>query len=268
MAKLSWLDLPADINCPGDTKSARGAECTMISRLNSRRVFLALGTAFLISLTNCSCRVTAQSVAKTQQTHTYERLEIIYRAHSAAGPLFTSNQEVSPSRTGIVQTSAQVVEPAPFEDISWSKAELRIESPHPDGRKDVAKVTLRFKPVDCCHECERRSWRQKFEEQIGVRKSRNDEFKGRWFYASSPVCQGETYAEMDLPKEELDRILADLDSHGYFSEHSRSSDSESQLEVRLNRRWTSKRWSFEPQLDALTTRVYEQGALKRSIAER
>ncbi|MEI8383531.1 MAG: hypothetical protein WCJ09_25665 [Planctomycetota bacterium] len=240
----------------------------MTSRLFSRRVLLALGTALLIPLTNCSCRVTAQSVAKTQHSQNYERLEIIYRAHSAAGPLFTANHEVPTSRSGIIQTSAQIVEPAPFENISWSKAELRIESPHPDGRKDVAKVTLRFKPVDCCHECERRSWRQKFEEQVGVRKSRNDDIKARWFYTASPVCQGETYAEMELAREELDRILADLDSHGYFSEHSRSADSESQLEVRLNRRWTSKRWSFEPQLDALTTRVYEQGSMKRSLAER
>jgi len=235
----------------------------MTSRLCSRRIILVLGTVILIPLTNCSCRVTAQSVARTQQTQEYERLEIIYRAHSAAGPLFTSNQEPS-SKSGIIQTSAQVVEPAPFNDISWSKAELRIESPHPDGRKDFAKVTLRFKPVDCCHDCERRTWRQKIEEQIGLRKTRNDEIKARWFYAPSPVCQGETYAELDLPKVELDRILAELDSHGYFSDHSRPADSGSHLEVRLNRRWTSKDWSFEPQLDALTTRVYEQGTLKRS----
>lgn len=225
---------------------------------------LILCAVILIPFTNCGCRVTSQFVAQTQQTKDYQRLEIIYRAHPAAGPLFSSNSVSAEPPTGIIQASAQIPEPTPYHDMSWSKAELRIQIPHPSGKRDVAKVTLRFKPVECCHACEELSWRQRIEERVGLRKSRADEIKGRWFCTAAPVCQGETYAEMDLPKDELDVILAELEAHGYFAERGRSADSESQLEVRLNRRWTSKVWSYEPHLDALTTRVYEEGTIKTS----
>lgn len=93
--------------------------------------------------------------------------------------------------------------------------------------------------------------------------SRRATRRERWFQESpEPVREGETYYVMDLSKQELDCILQELNSHGFFSERGKPSDSESQLEVRLNRSWTVKCWSYEPILDDLTTRVYEEGEVR------
>jgi hypothetical protein len=206
-----------------------------------------------------SCRVTTQSIANSQESRDYHRLEIIYRAHPALGPL------LSPSATNIVQASAQV--PAdPFQNMTWSQAELRIECPHPNGRADMARVTLHLCPVECGKECERKSWGQQMEDRVDLRHSRQTTFRERLFYGIPAPRDSATITELDLPKSELNAILEELNSHGFFAEQSRSADSESQLEVRLNRRWTSRRWGYEPSLDALTTRVYEEG-ITRTTAD-
>lgn len=225
------------------------------------RISLALVSLTLLPWALISCRVTSHSVTQTQQTQAYERLEIIYRAHPSAGTVFSHVPQGS-----VVQAAATI--PADSTPLSWSKTELRIECPHPNGRTDLARVTLYFRPVECGHECEHMSWVKRMEERAGLRQSRRSTFRERWFYESSPTCcLGETYAEMDLSKSELDSILEELNSHGFFAENGRNSDSESQLEVRLNRRWTSKCWNYEPHLDALTQRVYECGIQRTAIPQ-
>lgn len=226
---------------------------------------IVLGFVMLSPLVLASCRVTSQAVTRSQHTPDDERLEIIYRAHPEAGTLFSSVPRSSP--TGIVQASAEApAEMAPFHSMSWAKAELRIECPHPDGRPDHARVTLHFAPVECGQECAAKSWAHQIEERAGFRQIRRATFRERWYYDSPQVnSTSETFAELDLPKAELDRILTEIASHGYFAEQRQTIDSESLLEVRLNRRWTSKRWSFEPTLDALITRVYEQGTQQQGV---
>lgn len=222
-----------------------------------------LTVALLSPLVLASCRVTSHSVVQSQKSQDYQRLEIIYRAHPATGPLF------SPKSSGVVQAAAQVSTDAiPYQNMSWSKVELRIECPHPDGRADMAKVTLHFRPVDCGEECERKSWDEKREERAVSRESRRATFRERWFYAPAPAqSNNETVKVLDLPKSELDAILRELNSHGFFAEQE-TVDSEAHLEVRLNRRWTSRRWGYEPSLDALTTRVYYEGTSRTSFTDK
>lgn len=219
---------------------------------SSLRLILA---AFLL-IPLASCRVSSQSVVKSQETHDFQRLEIIYRAHPAAGPLF------SPSSSGVVQAGAKV-NSDPFQGMTWSKAELRIECPHPDGRADMAKVTLHFRPVECGEEYDRRSWGERREDRAESRLSRRSTFRERCLYADPQQTNGEVITELDLPKSELDAILHELNSHGFFND-GQSAESESHLEVRLNRHWTSRRWGYEPSLDALTTRVYQEGTRRES----
>ena len=221
------------------------------------------GLVMLAPLILASCRVTSQGVARSQTQPNHDRLEIIYRAHPATGPMFTSIPPLV-SQSGIMQAAAEApLDGIPFENLSWSKAELRIEFPHPDGRQDWAQVTLHCRPVECGRDCQRLGWAREIEQQIDQRQSRRATFRERWFYepaASAP--EGETVYVMSLPKRELDVIIDELNSHGFFAERGRSTDAESELEVRLNRRWTSKCWGYEPQLDALTTRVYEEGEVR------
>jgi hypothetical protein len=220
-----------------------------------------------------SCRGTSQSFARSQEARDDDRLDIIYQAHSAAGPIFspvpTAPSKVSPF--GITQVSAEFsAEPAPFPDLSWSKPELRIEYPPPDGGTDHARVTLYFLPVDCGRQCDRLSWSEQIQERVGLRRSRVETFRERW---SCDRCRsaaaGSTIVEMDLPRSELDGLLSELRSHGYFEGPGRmaSADSAAHLEVRLNRHRTSKAWKHEPALDELTARVYREGRFRKVSAE-
>ncbi len=221
------------------------------------------GLVVLAPLILASCRVTSQGIARSQEQPNDDRLEIIYRAHPATGPMFTSIPPLV-SQSGILQAAAEAtVDGSPFENLSWSKAELRIECPHPDGRQDWAQVTLHCRPVDCGRDCQRMTWGREMEQQMDQRQARRAAFRERWFYVpTTSAPEGETVYVMSLPKRELEVIIDDLNSHGFFAERGRSTDAESQLEVRLNRRWTSKCWGYEPKLDALTSRVYEEGEVR------
>jgi hypothetical protein len=219
----------------------------------------------LLPLLLASCRVTPQSLANVQKAQEPERLVVVYRAHPVSGSMFSSMPTAGNSP--IRQASAETSSVMPFHNMCWAKAELRIESPHPDGRPEMARATLHCLPVDCGHECESRTLTAGMEERSGARQARRATFRERWFLDENARHDGEIYLELDLKKYELDRILDELNEHGFFKDQSsrQSPGLESQLEVRLNRRCTSKVWSFEPTLDELMTRVQEQG-VQRTVA--
>jgi hypothetical protein len=219
----------------------------------------------MLPLLLASCRVTSQSLASVQKAQEPERLVVVYRAHPVSGSMFSSAPTTGNSP--IRQASAETSSVAPFQNMCWAKAELRIESPHPDGRPDMVKVTLHSLPVDCGHECESRTLTAGMEERSGVRHARRATFRERWLLDENARHDGEIYLELDLKKYELDHILDELNEHGFFKDQSsrQSAGLESQLEVRVNRRCTSKVWNFEPALDELTTRVQEQG-VQRTVA--
>lgn len=228
--------------------------CCLIAQFPRRYLLVA---AVILPACLTSCRITSRHVADTQQTRKYERLEIIYQAHPASGPIFAAASDE------IVPASHVSADTLPFQNMAWSKAELRIECPHPDGRPDVAHVTLRFRPVDCGQQCERRSWGENREERAETRQSRRSTRQQRWFYKPPAVTDNETVTELELPRSELEAILAELNSHDFFEDSGSANASESQLEVRLNHRWTSRSWGYEPSLDALTSRVYHEGVTRQ-----
>jgi hypothetical protein len=233
-----------------------------MNHFDARTLRRCMGLVMLTPLVLASCNVTPKTVAGSMHNPSQERLEVIYRAYPSAGQLISSSTS-SGRPAEVIQVAAEATNTTPFQTLNWSKAELRIICPHPDGRTDWARVSLHFRPVDCGEECAHISWSQQISERMCMRQSRRATYRERLFYEqSNPGPTDETFPEVDLPKEELDAILAVLNEHGFFSDPSRPSDAESQLEVRVNRRWTSKRWRYEPVLDALMTQVYEEGTVK------
>ncbi len=241
-----------------------------------------LVAACLLPFGLVSCQVTPESITHSRTTHDYNRLEIIYRAHLAEGVLLQASQFPSvpdsrlaePNETGIVTVSAQSdsagsISAAASEsvgsELNWSVAELRVQYPHPDQRENYARVTLQWQPIDYGQTFEQHSLRSALEEGVEIRKARRETRRDRWFWERShPSEDRTTVVEFDLPRSELDVLVRELNSHGFFSRELLSrdvaaSERASQLEVRLDRRWTSRAWHYEPALDALTTRVYEQG---------
>lgn len=241
-----------------------------------------LVAACLLPFGLASCRVTPESITHSRTTHDYDRLEIIYRAHLAEGVLFQASQFpsvpdsrlIGPNQAGIVTVSAQsdsagsvstVASESVGSELNWSVAELRVQYPHPDQRENYARVTLQWQPIDYGQTFEQRSLRSALEEGVEIRKARRETRRDRWFWERShPSESGTTVVEFDLPRSELDSLVRELNSHGFFSHELlprdvATSERASQLEVRLDRRWTSRAWRYEPALDDLTTRVYEQG---------
>jgi len=248
-----------------------------------------LATACLLPIGLTSCRVTPQSVAHSQTTHDYDRLEIIYRAHLAEGFLLEASQNssapVSPlvavHESGIVPVSAQIVSPTLASEsvgsgLDWSVSELRVQYPHPDKRENYARVTLQLQPVDYGPSFERRSLRAALEAGVEIRKHRRDTRRARWFWERTPDDAGQggaTIVEFDLPRSDLDRLIGELNDHGFFTRDLLAlegvpAEGTAQLEVRLDRRWTARAWSDEPALEALATRVYEQGRTSIANASR
>ena len=248
-----------------------------------------LVTACLLSIGLTSCRVTPQSVAHSQTSQDYDRLEIIYRAHLAEGFLLEASQNssapVSPlvavNESGIVPVSAQIVSPTLASEsvgsgLDWSVSELRVQYPHPDKRLNYARVTLQLQPVDYGPSFERRSLRAALEEGVEIRKHRRDTRRARWFWERTPDNSGQggaTIVEFDLARSDLDRLVGELNDHGFFARDLLAlegvpSEGTAQLEVRLDRRWTARAWSDEPALEALATQVYEQGRTSIATASR
>jgi hypothetical protein len=237
---------------------------------------------FLFGLSGC--RVTPESIVRTGTRHDYQRLEIIYRAHQAEGIFFEAarNRFGSPDERDvnghaeILPTAAQftpgsqvvsAVSESVGSELNWSVAELRVQYPHPHKRENYARVTLQWHRVDYGEAFEQRSLRDALQDGVEMRKSRRETRRARWFWEkATPNDYESPVVEFDLPRAELDLLVAELNASGFFSRellpHDVSaSEQASQLEVRLDRRWTTRAWRYEPALDQLTTRVYEQGRM-------
>lgn len=210
----------------------------------------------LTALGMASCRVTPRVVTEVAQTESCDRLEIIYRAHPASGPVFAPRLNADDLN--------QPGEP-PFLDVAWSKAELRIEYPHPDGRTDVARASLRFSPVECGGGADEK-WGDRLHDQREATQVRRNTRRERWSPSTVGGTASNEFSEIELPRDSLDAILADLNDHGFFGETGRPAEAASQLEVRVNRRWTARSWDYVPSLDDLTTRVYQEGTRRPTAA--
>ena len=122
----------------------------------------------------------------------------------------------------------------------WTHATLQIQYPHPSGRTDAARATLRLsrQPVCAAPDANLQPTDAKRNE------STEDEL---W--------------TLDLPKYQLDLLLFDLANSGYFDGQMRPSGG-AQLTVGVDQGETSKPWCSEPRLNDLLLRVYEEGKLE------
>jgi hypothetical protein len=109
----------------------------------------------------------------------------------------------------------------------WSTARLSIQYPIPDGHPDFARLRLELKPASA------------------VRAT------------SEPAAEVRT---LDVPKQELDLLIADLAHQGYFGAAARS-EGGARLNVSIDQGRAQKTWSSEPRLDDLAERVYREGRL-------
>lgn len=199
--------------------------------------FLA-GLCGLIAVTSTGCSLPHRvGVAEDGQLQ-YDQLELVYDLHS------TRLTEMG----GGVRPASGTSE---F-DGSWPFARLRVEYPHPQQRPGYARAQLRLGRAPIV--AQEKSWTQRFRSGLGRLTGGDDQAD-----ESDQNLDDEIWV-LDLPKEEVDKLVQQLASRGYFNDQTRPSG-DADLHVQIDRGTTQKRWTAEPRLDGLIERVYQDGWL-------
>lgn len=200
------------------------------------------------------CRIPSQLTAGSSSTPQYERANIVYDLDGAQRPLPLTDSEIKPvSFTGTPDT----LTPGP----QWAGATLSLQYPHPEGLTDTARATLRLSS-----EPRRDSLSTLAQASRWLGWSRSDEQPAATEgSASKPTLRDDEIWVLDIPRQQLDLLLTDLQQNGFFQAQTRS-QSGTRLDVQLNWGRVQKEWSSEPRLDHFVSRVYREGRLEGLVA--
>ncbi|MDB5334758.1 MAG: hypothetical protein JWN70_377 [Planctomycetaceae bacterium] len=211
------------------------------------------GVVLILAGILVGCRGGASSLSASKSgTPQYERANIVYDLDGSQRPLPLTNSEVK-----AVAFDADPEKPPPAPE--WAEATLSIQYPHPDGTTDTARATLRL-----CAE-------PRHDSPSAVAQAR------RWlgWSGGSETADGSATKTprrddeiwvLDIPKQQLDLLLTDLQGNGFFQAQTRA-ESGTKLDVQLNWGRVQKEWSAEPRLDHFMARVYREGRLGGLVAK-
>ncbi len=212
------------------------------------------GVIFWLAWLAAGCRLPQQLTAAKSLTPQYEKANIVYELDGAQRPLPLTDAEIKPaSFTGTPEIPATTPE--------WAGATLTLQYPHPEGQADTARATLRLSaepprnsPSALAKATRWLGWNRMDEQPAATppeappQPSRDDEI---WV--------------LDIPKQQLDLLVTDLQQSGFFQAQTRS-QSGTKLDVQLNWGRVQKEWSSEPRLDHFMSRVYREGHLEGLVA--
>ena len=214
---------------------------------------LILGGMCLLSMVGCQYLPHRATVARDGQPQ-YERADIVYELDGSQRPLPLRLESLTPG------DDAEKLAENP--DQLWTQATLTVQYPHRDLPADMARATLRLtsgktKPTGWA-----RAKLDQAERFLGWDRSQEASV------TSAPDANSQKDDEiwvLDLPLQQIDLLLADLEQEGYFTSQTRQ-QAGTRLGVTLNRGKTVKEWSPEPRLDHFMARVYHEGRLSGLVA--
>lgn len=218
-----------------------------------RKLFLCLTLATTTTILPSGCGISAYQVVRwSSKPEQAERLEVVYRAHSADRLTYLPSDAVE-------QVSGTTEELATRD---WFLPVLTLTSPHPDGLEGHALAVLRLEPVQDCPA----SVRSSFKERLKERRQDSDERRGRLRdqVGQAADTTGLEIARMDIPRSEVERLIAQLQESGYFGARPETCGS-AQLEVRLNQRSRTRDWQYESSLDDLVQRLLDLQADQQAL---
>lgn len=209
------------------------------------RTALAMGLCVvLFALSGC------QSAPKTVGT---EAPAVDYREVQLTYDVSGQYREI-PLETGAIQPAS-----AQSKTLErWSAAKLSIQYPHPEGKADLARATLRLSG----HVSKPTQTPRRGTSPTGATLSELPDLfatEGGEDFALPSARDDEIWV-LDFPKQQLDLLMADLRHNGFFDSQTRP-DPGTRLEVSLEGRRTTKAWTPEPRLDDFVARVHEEGRL-------
>lgn len=217
-------------------------------------------SGFALALCVGGCTLTHKVEVTDAGTPKYDRLAIVYDVTDKGGVLTTAH--LKPTRSNSVQLASfgHCANPA------WRTARVNVQYPHPDGRHDVARVSLflsyksgsKFESdkqglsvISKPAEILRASWKSEPAqvEQAVVKLGDEPPF-------SDSLPADEEWA-LDVPKWELDLLLVDLANSGFFDQHRAAGSGH--LTVSIDDGTVDKSIVSEARLDELAIRTYHEG---------
>jgi hypothetical protein len=181
-------------------------------------------------------------------------VQIVYRVRNVQGAV--SAQSVDQASL----ESPLEIDPASSEG-RWKTARLKVEYPHPDAPRDMARATLVLSRGELPAPAQP-TIGQRIAGQFNRLTSQGPKPECR----SSGICATSSGPDdeiwvLDFPKQQLVLLLAELENTGFFASQSRPGG-EAELAVLVDRDKTAKPWTPEPRLDDLVTRVFREGMLE------
>lgn len=200
------------------------------------------------------CRIPSQLTAANSSSPQYDRANIVYELDGAQRPLPLTDSEIKPvSFAG----PSEMLTPAP----EWAGATLSLQYPHPEGLTDTARATLRLSAEP------RRDSLSTFAQAsrwLGWSRGNEPSSASEPSATTQPLRDDEIWV-LDIPRQQLDLLLTDLQQNGFFQAQTRA-QSGTKLDVQLNWGRVQKEWSSEPRLDHFMSRVYREGRLEGLVA--
>lgn len=206
----------------------------------------ALAFVVLLCLGEAGCTTTEKIKVSKTGAPEYQQLHVVYDSKADDGPPRLDEPPTIRQTSAVAQSR---------DDCSWTKADFRLEIqyPCPGVHPAFARATLRVHPVDADNPKPAKKNSSWFGSS---KKSPPPETK-----PAEPADGGKHVDEMlvlDLPRTELDAVLADLAHDGYFTRPN-IVHGQSQLHIDCNKGQVQKRWNREPRLDAMIDLLRQHG---------
>lgn len=212
-----------------------------------------IAAVVLLCIASAGCQLPGQIKLTKSGAPRYERANIVYKLDGGLRPLPLTDSEIKPISFDDAVSAAPL---ASNPSSEWATAILSVQYPHPDGTPELARASLRLSASP---------------PGLGISQASRWLGKGRGIEPPMlsefprPALRDDEIWVLDLPKQELDLLIADLQKSGYFQAQTRA-DSGTNLEVQLDSGRVNKEWTAEPRLDQFISRVYVEGRLGGLVA--
>lgn len=223
--------------------------------MTSRHVFLSCAILATSGLLAGCASPHVVAVDKTGAPK-YRNVDIVYELASDR----ELQQQVEVRQVDSATNGANQETPTPVRD--WARTSLRVRYPHPDGRADMAQVTLRLSELPLPLDPVEPTWRDRAVTRVRAiatgRSSTNEMMNASHVDASRA---GDEIRTIDLPRHQLDLLLTDLAYSGFFGDQQRPTG-RARLSVRIDGGHNLGTWDPEPRLDEIVSRVFREGTLE------
>ena len=216
---------------------------------------VGLGLIALLPGMFCGCQTVPKHLARKSQAP-FQEVRLVY-------DLSGQYRDIPLNRSGIdLVSDEQPATRGPLE--RWTSARLQNQYPHPEGRAEMARATLRLSGhLTTSRKTQPATNGSPYLPHVVELPELFSADDGDDF--ALPSARDDEVWILDFPRQQLDLLMADLKSAGFFDSQLRT-DPGTRLEVELDHQKTSKSWTPEPRLDDFIARVHKEGRLSGFVS--